>query len=139
MQREPRQFFSDCVGWPEELVDVPGGLCDCITDADDMRAHEFFQNIDMDTMTDHAHALGYTGPSKAHNDPEHIDHKSDGMAMSMEEDYHVSFHKSELLGRTVYFYKHSAIEHVFIPPGWTPSIDDVDWGDEPDQASSFAP
>jgi hypothetical protein len=140
MQREPRQFFSDCINWPDDLVDVPGGLCDCRSDADDMRPHDFFQNVDMDTMTDHAHALGYTGPSKAHNDPDHIDHKSDGMSKSMEEDPAVDFYRSELFGKTVYFYRHSGIEHVFLPPDWTPSIDDVQWpDDEPDQGSSFSP
>jgi hypothetical protein len=136
MRREPRTFFSDCISWPDDLVDVPGGLCDCRSDADDMRPHDFMRNVDMEDLTYKSYALGYTGPTKAHNDPNHPEHNSDSYGKSMEEDPCVSFFKSELFGRTVYFFTHSAIEHVYIDPDWTPSIEDVQWDQDHDEGSA---
>lgn len=37
----------------------------------------------------------------------------DDSILTMASDFHVSYHKSKLHGKTVYFFKHSAIEYVF--------------------------
>ena len=39
------------------------------------------------------------------------DHPRRGLTMAG--DYHVSYHRSKLHGKTVYYFKHSAIEYVF--------------------------
>jgi len=126
---EKMVFFSDCVGWPHELVTVPGGLTDCIDQEDDITIEEFLQHVDVDHVVEFTHSLNYTGPTKQYNDVDHPKHNSENFGMSMEDDYHVSYHRSELLGKTVYYFKHSGIEHVYIPPGWRPSSNDIDWGD----------
>jgi hypothetical protein len=30
-------------------------------------------------------------------------------------DWHVSYHRSKYKGKTVYYFRHSAIEYIFIP------------------------
>ncbi len=123
-------FFSDCVSWPRELVTVPGGLSDCIDAEDDITIKELLENVDREHVIEFCHALHYTGPTKEFNDADHPQHNEENFGMSMEEDYHVSYHRSELFGREVWYFKHSGIEHVYIPQGWIPSLDDVDWGEE---------
>ena len=130
MYQDKHQFFSDCVGWPEDLVTVPGGLCDCIDEEDDITIEQFLAAVDYDHVVEFTHGLHYTGPTKIYNDPEHPKHNEENFGMSMEEDYHVSYHRSKLLGKEVFYFKHSGIEHVYIPTGWTPSVDDIDWGED---------
>ena len=126
------QFFSDCVGWPKEFVDCPGGLCDCIDQEDDITIERLMEEIDLEHFVELTHMLGYTGPTPEYDDPEHPQHQPREMPFSMKDDWHVSFHKSEFLGREVFYFKHSGIEHVYIPEGWTPSMSDIDWCDDTD-------
>ncbi|EPX76774.1 hypothetical protein [Salipiger mucosus] len=121
------QFFSDCVGWPKPLVSCPGGLCDCVDAEDEITIERFMEEVDLEHFIEMTHMLGYTGPTPAFNDPDHPQHNPDGLPSSMTEDWHVEFCKSELFGRQVFYFKHSGIEHVYVPSGWTPSVGDIDW------------
>lgn len=116
-------FYSTCVNWPKELVDCPGGLCSCIDEEIEIGLEEFMAAVDVDHLVSFTHALGYTGPTTAYNDPDHPDHNPNSIAKSMDEDYQVG----QFLGREVFYFKHSAIENVYIPEGWEPSTADINW------------
>lgn len=129
------EFFSRCVEWPEDLVNVPGGLCDLVDTnySESITLHTFMKNVCPVDLLTQAHELHYTGVKKAHNNPKHPVHNPRAKVnFSLEEDHHVRYERGQLLGREVYFLVHSAIEYVFIPPNWKPSIKDVDWDFDPD-------
>lgn len=133
-------FFRACDTWPDHLVDIDeakegfGGLIQLQEEAEDVTADEFLENVDQDSVMEWVQHFGYSGPTIASNNPSHPlhnpEHPSDSLVKSMEEDYTVSFHKSMMLGREVYYFQHSRIEHVYIPAGWEPSLTDVEWKDD---------
>lgn len=95
-------FYCNCVGWPREDVHARGGLCDMIHGARDITRDTFLRHVDRDSRIEVERQLGY-----APHDPE--------SGLTMRRDWHVSYHRSKLHGQTVYFFKHSAIEYVFVP------------------------
>jgi hypothetical protein len=135
-------FFSSCPEWPEDLCHVPGGL-DHMADPDysqSITMATFLENVCPKEIVKIAHRLHYTGVTREHNDPSHPDHNPHAKAdYSMEEDHHVRYERGQFLGREVYFLVHSAREFAFIPPGWTPSIEDVDWDFEPTPLEDSSP
>ena len=98
-------FYCTCVGWPRYDVDAPGGLCDMINAARTITRRAFLRNVHRPDMDGCEAALGY-----------YPFDKDSGLRMS--NDWCVSYHKSKLHGQTVYFFKHSSIEHVFVPVGY---------------------
>jgi hypothetical protein len=96
------QFIGNCVGWPESDVHADGGLCDMIAEASDITRATFLRHVGRDNLAPIAAGLGY------------VEHAKQGLTMAG--DYHVSYHRSRLHGKRVYFFKHSAIEFVFAPP-----------------------
>jgi hypothetical protein len=70
-----------------------------IDNAIDISRVTFLKHVDRSQLFKIEQTLGY----------EHWPEK--GLYMS--NDYHVSYHRSVLHGDRVYFFKHSAIEHVF--------------------------
>lgn len=133
-------FFSRCVEWPADLVDVPGGLMDMCDHSEPVTLHTFMKHVCPADLLTQAHELHYTGITKAHNNPKHPAHNPRAKAdFSLEEDHHVRYEKGQLLGQEVWFFVHSAIEHVFIPPNWKPSINDVDWDFDPEAENEAAP
>jgi hypothetical protein len=95
-QRLP--FFSSCVGWPREDVDTEGGLCDMIQQATSITRRTFLRHVYRSDREATERGLGYA---------------LHGRDLTMKRDWHVSYHRSKLHGRRVYYFKHSAIEYVF--------------------------
>jgi hypothetical protein len=94
------RFYTNCVAWPDDDVHEPGGLCDMSESARGISRRTFLRHVDPDDRKELEAALGY-----APHDP--------GASLTMTRDWHVSYHRSKLHGRRVYFFKHSAIEYVF--------------------------
>lgn len=93
-------YYCNCVGWPRDDVHAEGGLCDMIYKAQDITRKTFLRHVDRESMAEVEGSLGY-----APHDP--------GAILRMSKDYCVSYHRSKLHGKIVYFFKHSAIEYVF--------------------------
>jgi len=94
------KFFNNCVNWPREDVHAKGGLCDMIDAAQPVARRTFLKHTDKDSRAEIERSLGY-----APHDPSAV--------LTMKRDFHVSYHRSKLHGKRVYFFKHSAIEYVF--------------------------
>ena len=93
-------FYRTCVDWPEGDVHADGGLCDMIDQATDISRRTFLKHAQDKSRRELERDLGYE------------DHPKRGLTMAG--DYHVSYHRSTLHGERVYFFKWSAIEHVFV-------------------------
>ena len=94
------RYYNNCVSWDSSDVHCDGGLVDMINDNEDIERDEFLEHVDSFELSKLERELGYsTDPS----DDE----------LSMEDDWHVSYHRSTLHGETVYYFKWSGIEHVF--------------------------
>ena len=104
---ERLRYYSNCVNWPRDDVHEPGGLCTMIDEAKDITRSTFLLHVDPTDRRDLEAQLGYSLTR-------------DG-GLTMKRDYHVSYHRSRLHKRTVYFFKHSAIEYVFHDPTTTPA------------------
>jgi len=100
MKREYR-YYQCCVGWPEGDVRFDGGLNDMIAKSREIAYRTFAKLVDAEDLADLKSELGY----------------GDCPGLTLESDYAVSFHKSKLHGKTVYFVRHSAIEYVFTKGG----------------------
>ena len=93
------RFYRDCVSWPER-AEKPGGLSDMIDDAIDISRKTFLQHVDkLDLNYLEVASMGYA------------EHHKQGLTMAG--DWHVTYHRSKLHGKRVYYFRHSAIEYVF--------------------------
>ena len=92
-------FYNSCVTWPAHDVDAKGGLSDMIDEAYEISRRTFLKQVDRCELRDLDDALGYAPRPR--------------QGLTMARDYHVSYHRSLLHGRRVYFFNHSAIEYVF--------------------------
>ncbi|WP_444679581.1 hypothetical protein [Halomonas sp. E19] len=95
-------YFNCCVDWDPKDVHVDGGLCDMIDEEVSITRRTFLAHVD---PTDLHHVESMLGYAK---------HPRQGLTMAG--DFHVSYHRSRLHGECVYYFKHSAIEYVFIDP-----------------------
>jgi len=95
-------FFRNCVSFSQEEVYANGGLRDMVDRAWPITRKTFTKWVDLENLRDVEVSLGYE------------DHPKRGMTMA--QDCHVSYHKSKLFGKRVYYFVHSAIEYIFIPP-----------------------
>lgn len=95
-------FYCNCVGWPSNDVHAPGGLVEMIHHPEEMQVSRatFLRHVNRSDLRELEQGLGYTI------------HRERGL-LSMARDWHVSYHRSKLHGKTAYFFKHSAIEYVF--------------------------
>jgi hypothetical protein len=93
-------YYRCCVSWPPNDVHCEGGLCDMINDAIQVSRKTFLKHVQDKSLRETEEQLGYA------------DHPKRGLTMAG--DYHVSYHRSKLHGERVYFFKHSAIEYVFV-------------------------
>lgn len=98
---KPR-FLTSCVGWPRNRVD---DLHEMIDDARDITRRTFMKHVGYGLLKHHELDLGYAWHPK--------------VGMTMASDWHVSYHKSKLNGYTVYYFRHSSIEYVFVPDNFT--------------------
>lgn len=90
-------YYNNCVNWPHKDVD---GLSDMIDAARDITRKTFLKHVNARSRGDIEGMLGY-----APHDPRAV--------LTMARDWAVSYHKSKLHGKTVYFFVQSAIEYVF--------------------------
>lgn len=93
------RYYSNCVSWPQDDVNSEGGLVDMISAGQHISRQTFLRNVDAAQLKEMEDQLGYGSWLKMKNDP------------------HVSYERSVLHGRVVYFFNHSAIEYVFTPDG----------------------
>jgi hypothetical protein len=89
-------YYSSCVGWPEDDIDDLAGMIDA---AVGVTRATFCKHVDHMELIEIENKLGY-------------DHYP-ARGLYMQNDWHVSYHRSKLHGKRVYFFKHSAIEYVF--------------------------
>jgi hypothetical protein len=89
-----RPFYSDCVGWQPDRLDV---LLLLQEEADDITLEDLRERIGEDSWNDLVSNLGYAA--------------GDESGLRIENDYHVSYHLHAPSG--IPFVKHSAIEYVF--------------------------
>jgi hypothetical protein len=94
------EYYNNCVNWNRDDVYGPGGLCDMIDRATDITRRTFLGHVERESLSDVETQLGYA------------QHPSQGLTMAG--DWHVSYHRSKLHGRRVYYFRHSAIEYVFV-------------------------
>jgi len=92
------RFLSSCVGWPRRYVD---DLNEMIADAREITRRTLLKHVDLPELKSLEEALSYAS------------HPMQGMTMAG--DWHVSYHKSKLRGFTVYYFRYSSIEYVFVP------------------------
>lgn len=93
------QFFNNCVGWDKDDVDCEGGLRDMIDNSVDVTRQTFMRHVDREELKEIERYMGY------------CEHPRQGLTMAG--DWHISYSRSKLHGKTVYFFTHSAIEYVF--------------------------
>jgi hypothetical protein len=92
MKRLP--FFSNCVNWPEKLVDE---LREMIDRNITITRRTFLRHVDKATLAEIEKSLGYERRS-----------------LTMAKDWAVSYHRSEVFGVRCYYFRWSAIEYVFV-------------------------
>jgi hypothetical protein len=88
-------FYSNCVNWPGKVAD----LSQMIDNNIDITRRTFLQYVNREELAEIERDLSYEK------------HPSQGLTMAG--DYHVSYHRSKLRGKRVYYFRHSAIEYVF--------------------------
>ena len=89
-------YLRNCVSWPEDDID---NLSKMIDDATDITRSTFLKHVNRASLKEIEQMLGYS------------EHPSQGLTMAG--DWHVSYHRSKLNGKRVYYFRHSAIEYVF--------------------------
>lgn len=95
-------YLNNCVNWHPDDVHSEGGLCDMIAEAVQVTRDTFLRHVDRESREDLERRLGY-----APHDPNAV--------LTMRRDGCVSYWRSKLHERTVYYVNWSAIEHVFVP------------------------
>ncbi len=93
------RFYATCVDWPPEDVNVEGGLVDMIDEGKEVKRETFLKYMDKEDFEEIEEMMGYAK------------HPSQGL--TMKSDRAVRYYKSKLHGRPVYYFVHSAVEHVF--------------------------
>ena len=66
----------------------------------DITRKTFLQHVDRDSLVDVEMSLGY------------CQHPKQGMTMAG--DWHISYHRSKYRGKPCYYFRHSAIEYIFV-------------------------
>lgn len=96
-------FFRTCVDWPRYDVNEEGGLCDMIHGSIDITRRTFMAHASHRDLYELERQLGYA--------------EWPAQGLMMASDWMVTYHRSTLHGRRVYYFCHSGIEHVFTPNG----------------------
>ena len=90
------KIYSSCVNWPRN--DVPA-LCAMIDSNRLVSRRTFLRHVDREDLRELENGLGYET------------HHKRGLTMAA--DCCVSYHRSTLHGKRVYYFRQSAIEYVF--------------------------
>lgn len=92
------KYYCDCTGWDTDDID---GLNEIIDERTEITRGSFLRKVDREDLKRVEESLGYA------------DHPSRGLTMAG--DWHVEYFRSVWHGQTVYGFRYSAIEYVFIP------------------------
>jgi len=95
------RYYNNCTNWKRSDVNSTGGLQDMIDMAIDITRETFLKHVDKDDVKKLENDLGYVQSSRNYN------------GLTMANDYHVTYHRSKLHGKRVYYFNHSSIEYVF--------------------------
>jgi len=91
-------YYGNCVGWPKSEVDY---LIEMVDMAASITRATFLKHVDREELRDMEKQMGY----------DTLPWERGGLRMK--DDWAVSYHRSKLKGKTVYYFKHSGIEYVF--------------------------
>lgn len=89
------KFHSDCVSWPHGQRTLRA----IIDNARSITRRTFLQHVDRAQLSDIEANLGFAK------------HPRQGLTMAA--DWAVTYHRSRLRGKTVYYFRSSAIEFIF--------------------------
>lgn len=93
-------YHRQCTSFSHTEAHKPGNLIEMIDNNLEITRETFLRQVDRDDLSSIAKELGYE------------DHPSRGL--TMKNDYHITYHRSKLYGKTVYYFRHSAIEYIFV-------------------------
>ncbi len=91
------KFYCNCVCWNSKDID---GLSEMIDNSIDITRKTFLKHVDREQLYNFESQLGYERFARR--------------GLTMADDYTVSYHRSTLHGKTVYYFRQSAIEYVFV-------------------------
>ncbi len=92
------RYYCCCVNWPR--ADVEDGLIPMIDDAITITRRTLLRHVNRADLLMLEDGLQYDR------------HPKQGLTMAA--DWAVSYHRSKLHGKRVYYFAHSGIEHVFV-------------------------
>ena len=92
-----KSYYSACVNWPRDAV---LSLHRMIERNLEVSRRTFLKHVDRGELARLEASLGYT------------DHPKRGLTMAA--DWHVTYHRSKVFGKTCYYLRWSAIEYVFV-------------------------
>ena len=95
-------YYCSCVDWPKSKVD---DLSEMVDRSIEISRKTFLGYVNRQDLKIIESSLGYSH------------HRTKGLVMSS--DWGVSYHRSRLYGKRVYFFCHSSIEYVFVKGGET--------------------
>jgi hypothetical protein len=92
-------YWRSCTGFP-----VCGREYEALVDMIDrniqITRRTFLKHVSREDLDLSSDCLGYAK------------HPSQGLTMAG--DWHISYHRSKYMGKTVYYFRHSAIEYIFV-------------------------
>jgi len=89
-------YYNNCIGWDRRDI---RGLTEMTDNNREITRKTFLKNVDKDELTEIESEIGYAK------------HPSKGLTMAG--DGYVTYHKSKLHEKDVYYFRWSAIEYVF--------------------------
>lgn len=89
------KYYNNCTCWEPNDVSAEGGLCGMIEGSLQIHRGTFEKHVDLRNLASIEASIGYDDDFK------------------MEDDAYVSYHRSKHHGKTVYYFRWSAIEYVF--------------------------
>lgn len=93
------RFWRCCVDFPTKGPEFDA-LTQMIEDNTKVTRETFLRHVDRNSLREIELGLGYSS------------YPSQGLTMAG--DWHVSYHRSRFNGETVYYFRHSAIEYIFV-------------------------
>ena len=97
-------YAGDCTHFSPKMVCEDGGLWDMKDQAREITRKTFLKHVDRAEIRQMAKDFGYS-------------QNEAGGELTMASDWHISYYRSTLYGRRVYYFTHSAYEHVFTEDG----------------------
>jgi hypothetical protein len=95
------RYYKSCVDFSVAEASKPDGLLSMIDNNIEITRETFLSKVDRDEFEELSTRLGYSLHPKC--------------GLTMKNDFHVTYHRSQFRGKRVYYFRHSAIEYIFIP------------------------